>query len=101
MTYRKDDPEFLCFLSNSIVREMKPSAETLVRDKTAIVIAQHNLPSVFFRRVYADILHLFMESEFADVYPPGFFASHAYWYAKGHFPCRWQGEFPQGNLIIY
>jgi len=63
VTYRKDDPEFLCFLSNSIVREMKPSAETLVRDKTAVVIAQHNLPSVFFRRVYADILHLFMESE--------------------------------------
>ena len=42
-----------------------------------------------------------MEAEFADVYPPGFYASQAYWYVKGHFPCGWQGEFPNGTLIIY
>jgi hypothetical protein len=35
------------------------------------------------------------------VYPPGFFASNAYWYIKGHFPCGWEGEFPKGTLVIY
>ena len=48
-----------------------------------------------------DILHVCMEAEYADVYPPGFYASQAYWYVKGHFPCGWQGEFPNGKLIVY
>ncbi len=37
----------------------------------------------------------------ADVYPPGFYASQAYWYASGHFPCGWRGKVPQGKLIVY
>jgi hypothetical protein len=87
---------------NVIVREMKPFAESLAREKTASVIAEFNLPKIFFNRVCWDILHLIMESEYADVYPPGFYASHAYWYVKGHFPCGWSGgQFPKGKLVIY
>jgi len=49
-----------------------------------------------------EILGVCMEAEYADVYPPGFYASQAYWYVKGHFPCGWEGgEFPKGKLIIY
>jgi hypothetical protein len=56
---------------------------------------------VFENMVQWDILHVCMEAEYADVYPPGFYASQAYWYVKGHYPCGWQGEFPKGKLIIY
>lgn len=37
----------------------------------------------------------------SDLYPPGFFASNANWYVRGHFPCGWRGEFPKGQLVIY
>jgi hypothetical protein len=65
------------------------------------VVAEHDLPKVFLDTVDWDILNLCMEAEYADVYPPGFYASQAYWYLKGHFPCGWQGAFPKGKLVIY
>lgn len=42
-----------------------------------------------------------MESEYADVYPPDFFAARAYWYRARHFPCGWNGDFPKATLVIY
>jgi hypothetical protein len=73
-----------------------------VRRKIQAAVQERTLPPVFGRTVQWDLLHLCMEAEYADVYPPGFFASHAYWYIKGHFPCGWRGgEFPNGTLIIY
>jgi hypothetical protein len=86
---------------NSIVDEIKPTVLTLVEQKTKEVITENKLPKVFVDTVNWDILHLCMESEYADVYPPGFYASQAYWYLKGHFPCGWRGRFPEGRLVIY
>ena len=86
---------------NNIVIQIKPVVQALVLEKTKNVVEENDLPKAFVDTVDWDILHLCMESEYADVYPPGFFASQAYWYMKGHFPCGWQGEFPNGNLIVY
>jgi hypothetical protein len=86
---------------NSIVGELKPITQLLVRQKAVNVIDQNQLPKVFLDTVDWDILGLCMEAEYADVYPPGFYASQAYWYLHGHFPCGWRGNFPKGNIIIY
>jgi hypothetical protein len=86
---------------NEIATEVKKSTEPFVRRKTEAVVREHNLPPVFENMVQWDILHVCMEAEYADVYQPGFYASQAYWYVKGHFPCGWEGEFPKGNLLIY
>jgi hypothetical protein len=86
---------------NNVVFTVKPDSQALVREKTADVIAKNNLPKSFLQAVDWDILHLCMEAEFADVYPPGFFASQSYWYLNGHFPCGWKGAFPEGRLVIY
>lgn len=86
---------------NEIVDEMKSSTEPLVHRKIATVMRANNLPKVFEDTAQWDILHLCMEAEYADIVPPGFYASQAYWYAKGHFPCGWSGDFPDGKLIIY
>jgi len=56
---------------------------------------------MFEHCVQWDILHVCMEAECADVFPAAYYASQAYWYVKGHFPCGWEGEFPKGKLIIY
>ncbi|QNN65238.1 hypothetical protein H9L12_00875 [Sphingomonas rhizophila] len=87
---------------NDVVNAVKPSAMALVHDKTRYVVAAHSLPSAFSDTVNWDILHLCMEAEFADVFPPGFYASQAYWYERGHFPCGWRGPFPEGgHLVIF
>lgn len=80
---------------------MKPLVQSLVREKTKRVVEENELPKIFLDTIDWDILHVCMEAEYADVYPPGFFASQAYWYVKGHFPCGWVGEFPDGKLVVY
>jgi hypothetical protein len=86
---------------NETVDEVKRFTEPLILQKIMPVRQEFNLPDVFYFTVRWDILHVCMEAEYADVYPPGFYASQAYWYVKGHFPCGWDGEFPKGQLIIY
>lgn len=86
---------------NQVVEIVKPVTEALVVRKIASVVKEYHLPKVFEDTVKWDVLHLAMEAEYADVYPPGFYASQAYWYRQGHFPCGWQGEFPEGMPIIY
>jgi hypothetical protein len=88
-------------LWNNLVDELKPITMPLVLRKTAAVIAANNLPQVFLNTVQWDILHLCMEAEYADVFPAGYYASQAYWYMQGHFPCGWDGKFPEGHLVIY
>jgi hypothetical protein len=88
-------------LWNTIALGLKPITQALVDAKIEQVIEQNGLPKVFKDTVNWDVLLLCMEAEYADVYQPGFFASQAYWYVKGHFPCGWQGDFPKGMLIIY
>jgi hypothetical protein len=86
---------------NSVVREVKKITVPLVAAKTERVVGENRLPHTFQNVVNWDILHIVMESEYSDVFPPGFFASQAYWYVRGHFPCGWSGSFPEGKLIIY
>jgi hypothetical protein len=85
----------------TIAIELKKTTFPFVRRKIQIVVRENDLPKAFEDTVQWDIIHLCMEAEYADVYPPGFYASQGYWYAKGHFPCGWQGEFPLGTRIIY
>jgi len=49
-----------------------------VRGKIRRVMEESKLPKVFEDTVQGDILHLCLESEFADICQPGFYASQAY-----------------------
>jgi hypothetical protein len=86
---------------NVVALEVREVVIPFVENKTGAVIHANSLPKTFENSVRWDMIHLCMEAEFADVYPPGFFASQAYWYAEGHFPCGWEGKFPDGRLVLY
>lgn len=87
---------------NEIAGVMRPIVTSFVSRKIEAVVRENSLPKVFEHQVRWEMIHLCMECEYADVYPPGFFASHAYWYVSGHFPCGWQGRFPKdGKLVVY
>jgi len=86
---------------NDIAIELKQTTIPFVRRKIESVVQDHHLPKVFEDTVQWDVLALCMETEYADVVPPGFYTGHAYWYTKGHFPCGWQQGTPSGKPIIY
>lgn len=86
---------------NEIAIKVKATTVPLVQRKIAPVVRKHGLPEVFEATVQWDILGICMEAEYADVYPPGFYAALSYFYAHGHFPCGWQGEFPKGRPVVY
>jgi hypothetical protein len=90
---------------NEIVLELKQVTIPLVKERIESVVRENNLPKAFENAVQWDILHLCMESEYADICPPGFYAGLAYWYVKGHFPCGWDYNvlplLPKGRPIVY
>lgn len=83
------------------VHEVKPHVRTLLRKKAEPISREQNLPKAFEGSVEWDILGACLELEYADICPPLFFGNLAQWYLKGHFPCGWLGNFPDGKLIIY
>jgi hypothetical protein len=86
---------------NPLIDEIRPIVQEFVHRKTARTVREHDLPVAFVDSVRWDILHLCAEAEFTDVFPAGFYASQAHWYVKGHFPCGWRGDFPQGSLVLF
>jgi hypothetical protein len=88
-------------LWNGLVDEVKKITRPLVDRKTAALICENDLPKIFKIQVNYDITGICMEAEYADMCPPGLFTSFGHWYINGHFPCGWQGVFPQGKQVIY
>jgi hypothetical protein len=86
---------------NDIAIELKKTTIPFVRRKIDATMREHNLPKVVEDMIQWDIGHICMEAEYADVFHPAFYASQAYWYTVGHFPCGWRGEFPKGMQIVY
>jgi len=88
-------------LWSSTLADVKKITGPLVDRKIAGVVREHDLPEIFKIRVRNDITGACMESEYADVCPPGLFTSIGQWYVDGHFPCGWWGAFPLGKLVVY
>ena len=86
---------------NTVARDVKQVVLPLVERKIRPLCAALGLPTVVESCIRWDLIHFGIECEFADVFPPGFFAAEIYWYTQGHFPCGWQGEFPEGTRILY
>jgi hypothetical protein len=86
---------------NEVVVSLKRYTEPFVQRKMHEAIHSFAVPGAIESAVQWDVLHVAAEAEFADVCPPGFYASQAYWYVKGHFPCGWQGAFPEGKVLLF
>ena len=61
---------------------------------------QQNLPPVFCDCVRWDLLSAVMEASYKSWRPPIFFGKLLKVYEAGHFPCGWEGEWPNGRLIV-
>ena len=86
---------------NHVVSYLKPIVLSFVSDKIGNTSSVNQLDPIFEQTVQWDILHLCIESEYQDICGNGFYASQGYWYVRGHFPCGWDGEFPDGRYVVY
>ncbi len=46
-------------------------------------------------------LSAYLESKFKENVTDPFYTRSLEWYFKGHFPCGWEGNYPDGKLIIF
>lgn len=85
---------------NSLVHLLKPTILPMIERKIERFRNDRSF-KVIEGCVQWDILHWCLESEFSDFNPPGFFQELGHWYLKGHLPCGWEGQYPEGRLIVY
>ena len=85
---------------NDVVDEIKSFTEPLVTRKLSPVIEEHWLPKAFDNSVRWDVLHAFMELEYADVREPAFFMMLMQWYLRGRFPCGWGKRNSRGRIEL-
>jgi hypothetical protein len=85
---------------NDLVDVLKPVILPLVELKARDVVAREGLPKVFLDSVNWDILAICLALEYSDLVPIDPKLHWLNWYAGGHFPCGWQGAFPDGGKLI-
>ncbi|WP_223652619.1 hypothetical protein [Hymenobacter psoromatis] len=86
---------------NTVAADVRQVVLPLVERRIRPLCAALGLPAIVESCIRWDLIHFGIECEFAEVFPPGFFADQIYWYTQGRFPCGWQGEFPEGKLVLY
>lgn len=80
----------------SITKELQEPWQQ-IREK----VMQLNLPTVVADCAEWDTMHALAEEHFRQCNPPVFFAKLLKVYELGHFPCGWNGTWPDGNLVIF
>jgi len=88
---------------NDLVQQHKSKVLTPLID-TTIAALQARLPAaqVLVPSVQWDILGAMMENSYIHLrHPAVFFLELLMVYESGHFPCGWDGDWPDGKLLVY
>lgn len=86
---------------NEVVGELRPIVNDLVGSKTRVVVEVHKLPVKFVHVVRWDVLGILLEAQYGEFLKTNFYVPLGNWYLEGHFPCGWEGEYPDGKLIVF
>ena len=86
---------------NDVVESLRPIAVELTGKKIANIGIEEKFMTALNNQVRWDILHVLIEAEYSDIVTPEAYASNAYFYTVGHFPCGWDGTYESGKTIIY
>lgn len=87
---------------NDLVKQHRPSIEELVSDKLASCIPDGTkISDQFCTKTILDVSYACMELEYSDLIEPAYGYQHCLWYTRGHMPVGWEGDFPEGRLIVF
>lgn len=85
---------------NPLIDDIKARLLPMISEKTFVVAEENQLPDAFEHEVQWCVLGACMESDYSDIVAPRFFTDWIQWYLKGHFPCGWRGDFPDGGHLV-
>jgi hypothetical protein len=88
-------------LWNEIASEARDKVKSLLMPQIERVSNAQKFGTFFANTVVGDFVGACIELAYADLVPPRFFAAITKWYLAGHWPCGWEGEYPEGRLIIF
>ena len=83
-----------------INKEIKALMEPLVEEKVRPIAEREGLSTKFEACVKWDLLGYCRDLEYGDN-PNSFFLRQGDIYLRGHFPCGWNGKYPNGWLVVY
>lgn len=86
---------------NSVVDRVNPHIEYLFRRKLRAFRLKFFFYPPLSRSVRWDLRHCCIEKEFQELCGTGYSSRIGELYLSGHFPCGWDGDYPQGRLIIF
>jgi hypothetical protein len=86
---------------NAVVQQIKPHSELLAERKISAAQLPHNIVAAITGTVHWDMIHILLAFHFQDSYRSTYYEHLLEWYLRGHFPCGWQGAYPQGAFIVY
>jgi hypothetical protein len=76
-------------------------SRSLIDDQLRTITIDPQLQQPLQVELFQDMMGILSEAEYLDVCPPGFFTRYALpSYLRGHFPCGWQGAYPDGQLVV-
>ncbi len=85
---------------NSVIKEIKRHSEPLVTTKLSRSGLDEHVIRAINGTVRWDLVHMLAAVHFSDVYRSRFYDDLLAWYLCGHFPCGWEGTYPEGKFII-
>lgn len=87
---------------NSLIKETKLFIEKEVTPILEILKEENGLDQIFIDCVKWDIIGAIMEESYRKCKNrPTFFLTLLSIYEGGNYPCGWEGEWPDGNLVVF
>jgi len=85
---------------NRVIDQIKCNLEQPWR-RVRQMLDEQGLPMVIADCVEWDTMHAVATEYYSHCNPPPFFLELLVVYEQGHFPCGWDGAFPNGRLVVY
>lgn len=86
---------------NKMAEELREVVLKPVDSIVRRVTEEKGLPRIIADDISWCMIHACFEVELSDYIETSFYRDHVKWYERGHFPCGWDGEYPEGRLIVY
>ncbi len=84
-------------LATEARNEILPKIEPVVLKK----LLQFKIPESAYRSIRTDIINTLLVLSYRDYFTSELFENILSVYAQGFIPCGWDGEYPEGNLIVF
>ena len=81
------------YIKDFLTYKVLPKIEKVIQDKS--------LPTIIYQSIQWDLVSIFQEKIYEKYNIPKFHDNILQVYEQCHFPCYWNGKFPQGRLLFY